>query len=239
VAVTTGSFWADREYLTQCAISTDTVPGNFVFVEVSDTGAGMSAETQGRIFDPFFTTKFVGRGLGLAAVQGIVRTHRGAIAVRSQPGGGSVFRVLLPVASGPAPVAAQGSRAAPEWRGQGTILVADDEEEVRKVAGRMLESLGFGVLGARDGREAVETFRVLGDRITAVLLDFVMPDLNGAEVFTQLRRLRPDARILLISGYTEREIAKLFPPPGPAAFLQKPFKREELRDTLRGVLEAR
>lgn len=237
VTIRTGHLQADRDYLARCAVSADAVPGHYVFIEVADTGAGMNRETQGRVFDPFFTTKFVGRGLGLAAVQGIVRAHRGAIAVQSEPGRGSLFRVLLPAVSGPAPLAAPGAPAAPEWRGRGTVLVVDDEEDVRKVAGRLLESLGFGVLGAPDGKEAIETFQVLGDRITAVLLDFVMPQVNGAEVFAELRRLRPDARIIVASGYTEREIARLFPAPGPAAFLQKPYRRDELRETFRAVLE--
>ncbi|MBI2926240.1 MAG: response regulator [Verrucomicrobia bacterium] len=236
IRITTGTFRADRDYLAACEVCAEPKEGQYAIFDVADNGCGLSAETKEKIFDPFFTTKFIGRGLGLAAVQGIVRTHRGAIKVTSEPGRGATFRVLLPCTETPISPAPTRPPAAADWRGRGTVLLVDDEEEVRKVAGRMLETLGFGVLGARDGQEAVETFLVLADRITVVVLDLVMPRLGGEEAFRQIRRIRPSAPIILISGYSEQETLKAFADSGPVPFLQKPFKLEELRAKLRSVL---
>ncbi len=214
----------------------DLAPGDYVCLEVSDDGPGMTEEVRARMFDPFFTTKFAGRGLGLAAVQGIVRGHKGAIRVASEPGRGTTFRVLFPGAGGTAEAPAVGGAPPAAWRGQGTVLVADDEEAVRAVTARMLESLGFRVVTAEDGAQAVERLRADPDAFRLVLLDLTMPRLCGEGALQALRGLRPDVRVVLMSGYTEQEVTTRFAGQGLAGFLQKPFPLEALAAKVREAL---
>ena len=211
----------------------------FVFLEISDTGYGMTPDTLARIFDPFFSTKFAGRGLGLAAVMGIVRSHRGIIRIRTERGVGTAFRVLFPPVPGAAVLAEKPSAERSDWRGSGTILVVEDEEGVREVAERMLQEMGFETIGAEDGREALEIMERVGDTVTAVLLDLSMPRMGGAETLRQLRALRPSLPVLMMSGYTEEDVTPQFgnTGPGATAFLQKPFMAEELITILRRFAE--
>ncbi|MCE9608733.1 MAG: response regulator [Chthoniobacter sp.] len=210
--------------------------GDYVFLEVLDTGRGMTPETLAKIFDPFFTTKFTGRGLGLAAVQGIIRGHHGCLNVSSTPDHGTTFQVFLPcVGARPhrprtAPTDAAG------WRGSGTVLVVDDEAVMRVVAGRMLEKMGFRVVFAEDGLQAVERFRAECDSIRAVLLDLTMPHLDGAGTFRELRQLRPEVPVLLMSGYNEQEAIRGFLGLGLAGFLQKPFTAADLGARMKEIL---
>ena len=235
IRISTGVMSADRAYLTEAYLAPELSAGEYVFMEVSDTGCGMSPETRAKIFEPFFSTKFTGRGLGLAAVLGIIRGHDGAIKVSSEVGRGTTFKVLLPRADKPAqPIRVQNTPAS-SWRGSGTVLIVDDEESVRTVAGQMLEAIGFEVLQASDGREGVEMFSENCDRISAVLLDMTMPRMNGEEAFRELRRLRGDIKVILISGYNEQEATHHFAGRGLAGFLQKPFKLEDLKTKVRAV----
>ena len=213
--------------------------GPLVYLEVGDSGQGMSPDTLSRIFDPFFSTKFSGRGLGLAAVMGIVRSHRGFIRIRTELGRGSAFRVLFPAVDGLAPKLQKPSTERSEWRGSGTILVVEDEEGVREVAERMLQDIGFDTIGAEDGRHALDLMEEIGDQVTVVLLDLSMPRMGGAETFRRLRRIRPDLPILMMSGYTEQVVAPQFSNSGPGTtgFLQKPFLAEDLIAILRRFAE--
>jgi two-component system cell cycle sensor histidine kinase/response regulator CckA len=211
--------------------------GTYVYLEVKDSGLGMKEDTLERIFDPFFTTKSVGRGLGLSTVLGIVKGHKGAISVRSAPGRGSVFTVLFPIVSRTFPKREEPALAPKEFRGAGTILLVDDEEIVRKPCKKLLEKLGFEVLAAADGKAALKIFRAHQREIRCVLLDLTMPKMSGDEVFRELRRIKPDTKVILTSGYGEMESVRRFPGRRPEGFIQKPYRLSQLVETLREVLD--
>jgi PAS domain S-box-containing protein len=237
ITVGTGVLEADRGYLSETYLDDDLPPGDYVFVEVSDTGCGMDEETRFKIFDPFFTTKFTGRGLGLAAVLGIVRGHRGAIKVYSQSEKGSTFKVLFPCSEQPVEDLEGGSKdSIGSWQGTGTILVVDDEETVRTVSKRMLEAHGFSVLTACDGSEGVDLFKARRHEINAVLLDMTMPHMDGEEAFRELRRIDPEVRVILTSGYNEQEATNRFSGKGLAGFVQKPYTPNVLIEKIREIL---
>jgi PAS domain S-box-containing protein len=212
---------------------------DFVFLEVTDTGCGMDAGTLQRIFDPFFSTKFSGRGLGLAAVMGIVESHHGHIRIRTAPGDGTTFRILFPAVGAPADDIERPRTSGADWRGRGTVLLAEDEEGVREVVGRMLERMGFRVLPAQDGMAALEALDRSGGAITAVLLDVSMPRMGGSEVLRRIRETRPDLPVILMSGYTEQEVASklLNGDQSATGFLQKPFLPEDLASVLRHLAQ--
>jgi CheY-like chemotaxis protein/two-component sensor histidine kinase len=237
IAIRTGVVEADRATLSRAVPSGDLAEGPYVFFEVSDTGCGMDEPTCAKIFDPFFTTKFTGRGLGLAAVLGIVRSHGGGIELESAPDLGTRFRVLLPRSKYPVPGPRTQASDVEAWRCRGTILVVDDDDGVRELTQETLERAGLDVLCARDGREAVAVARDHADAIDLVLLDRTMPASSGEEVFDEIRRLRPDVPIVLVSGYSQESVRDQFAGRDLAGFLHKPFLSSGLLLKVREILE--
>lgn len=236
VLVTTGVQDVDERYLlTTLGEKAVLSPGLYVTLEVHDTGCGMDQATLARIFDPFFTTKFTGRGLGLSAVQGIVRGHKGAIKVYSQPGKGTTFKVFLPVTEQPA----RSSPVVPAVMNGGgeLVLVVDDEEIIRRTAKSMLERHGYTVVVAEDGQRGLEIFRIVYDKVAAVLLDMTMPVLGGEETFSRLKEIRPDVKVLLSSGYNESEAIRRFTGKGLAGFIQKPYSSTALVRKIDGIIK--
>jgi nitrogen-specific signal transduction histidine kinase len=237
ITVSVGATRCDDEYLRKTELRDDLAPGLYVHLEVTDTGSGMDAQTRSRIFEPFFSTKFTGRGLGLAAVLGIVRAHKGALKVYSEPGKGTTFKILFPALT-EGQDATRPSESSPlaDWRGKGTILLVDDEESLIALGGRMLEHLGFTVLTAADGLQAVELYRERGKEIDLVLMDLTMPHMDGAKAFGELRRLNPDVRVVLASGYSHEDVAARFAGKGLSGVLQKPYTLFKLRESLAGLM---
>jgi PAS domain S-box-containing protein len=233
ITVTTGCMECDSAYLKDVWLAENLSDGLYVYLEISDNGCGMDSETLGCIFDPFFTTKFTGRGLGMAAVLGIVRGHRGAIKVYSEPGHGTSFKILLPASGKPVGSFTEETENE-EWRGSGTVLLVDDEENVRSIGKEMLEELGFTVITANDGRFALDVFAATPG-IHFVILDLTMPHMDGEQCFRELRRIDPDVCVLMSSGYNEQEVTQKFSGKGLAGFIQKPYKMSELRKAIRGM----
>jgi two-component system cell cycle sensor histidine kinase/response regulator CckA len=209
-------------------------PGPYVRLEVEDDGCGMDAETIGRIFDPFFTTKFTGRGLGLSAMLGIVRGHRAGIHVESLQDQGTTFTLLFPASD--ATVILPVPEPEPALAISGTVLVVDDEAIIRDLARGALEAVGVRVLEARDGLEAVEFFQSGKAAVDLVLLDMTMPRMGGAETFRRIRQMHPTLKVLLTSGYTQKESMESLADLPPDGFLQKPFRIRELVAMVRKAL---
>ncbi|MBN1556759.1 MAG: response regulator [Lentisphaerae bacterium] len=215
-------------------------PGEYVELLVTDTGTGMDARTQARIFEPFFTTKGKGKGtgLGLACVYGCVTRHRGAVAVHSAPGKGAEFRLVFPVAAAEETPAAERTPRETGITG-GPVLLVEDEALVREYLARMLERLGFEVTACGDGEEAVRVFRERRGAFELVILDVLMPRMSGLPVLRALRRIEPEVRVLVCSGYADEDTVNSLLEEGAADFLPKPFDRETLSRTLQACLRGR
>ncbi len=233
IHVSTGAGRRDRAWLDGCVLGEGLAEGTYASLQVSDTGCGMDDETRARLFEPFFTTKFAGRGLGLAAVLGIVRAHGGAIRVESAVGRGTTVTVLLPV------VAAEAKGIARARRGEGrVVLLVDDEEDLRRLGARLLTRMGHRALVASDGEEALEIFRKEPSSIDCVILDATMPRMSGEETLRAIRRLRPDVPVIVTSGHPTATVRDRFDGLGVTGFLHKPFDVAGFEGTIEGALDA-
>jgi PAS domain S-box-containing protein len=235
ISLTTGAMDFDETALAPNLLADKARPGRFVYLEVKDDGCGMDENTLQRLFDPFFTTKFTGRGLGMSAVLGIMRGHKGAIMVNSAPGRGTSIQVLFPEApAGSSPVVQDSGLPAARLPALGLrlVLVADDDEAVRRLCLGFFKRLQVSVLGAADGEQALTILDERRDEVDFVLLDLTMPRMDGVTAFRRMRTIRPDLRVVLTSGYDEQEALQRFAGEGLAGFLQKPFSLSELTDKI-------
>ncbi len=237
VRISTGSMQCNQAYLSTTYLKEDMPEGMYAYVEVADTGPGMDAETLGKVFDPFFSTKFTGRGLGMAAVMGIIRSHNGAVKVSSVKNEGSVFTALFPIQGislRPATVDSADTESVPE---RGTVLLVDDDEMVMDIGNQFLKRMGYSVRAASSGQKALDMFKQAPDRIDCLLLDFTMPGMDGLETMQRIRMIRPDAKIIITSGYTRQQIEDRFTHIGPPDdFIQKPFEMKTLQEKLHRVI---
>ncbi len=233
ITVDTGVMWCESNYLIESYLREPLPAGLYTYFDVTDTGSGMDSDTLGKLFDPFFTTKFTGRGLGMAAVLGILRSHHGAIKIYSESGKGTTFKVLFPAVDTAKEADVKIVEEHGEsWSMEGVALLVDDERLVREVGGKMLEKLGLTVMYASDGEEAVSIYSEHKDKITFVLLDLTMPRMDGEECFRRIREIDSDAKIIMTSGYNKHNVSRRFTDGGMTGFVHKPFQISAIRKTL-------
>ena len=232
ITISTQEINCDRDFLNSSFLDQPLPGGRYICLEVRDTGCGIEVEAIPQVFDPFYSTKFTGRGMGLAALLGIVRGHQGTVKVDSVVGQGTRFRVILPVTDQPIANPVH-SDSKTEWTGAGTALVVDDEPVVRQIAEVILESAGFTVLTAVNGQQGVEMFRDHADEISVVILDVMMPVMGGEQAYDEMQAIDDSIPIIFVSGYNDSKTANLFVGRESAGFIQKPFGLDSFIETLR------
>jgi len=235
ITIATGSTLTDTNTLEHCYGSEELRSGEHVYIEVADDGCGISDETRQHMFEPFYTTKFTGRGLGMSAILGIMRSNHGCIQIDSKPERGSTIRVFLPPAKGKAKQPPEETMSG-HLTASGTVLVVDDEPAVREVACRMLTRMGFETLTANDGDESLDVYRRHQDEIVAVLLDLTMPKMSGDKAFEALQRIQPNVKVLISSGYGEARLAERFKDQRSVGFVQKPYNLKQLRQAMQKIM---
>lgn len=245
IRLTTGSQNCDQACLAASLLDKKPEPGRYVFMEISDTGCGMSAETMKRLFDPFFTTKFTGRGLGMSAVMGIIKSHNGALFVQSAPGKGTTFKTLFPASEATLSNMLQKDRTSTAENStvtgkalSGVALVVDDEKNVLRTCKKMVELCGFSVITANDGLEAVSRFREHAREIDIVLLDLTMPNMDGIAAMNEIYSITPNVKLILSSGFNKDELSDRFTGHAPSGFIRKPYSMTVLETELRRVMLA-
>lgn len=245
ISLSTGVQSCDTPALSRSRVGELPPPGRFVWLEVTDTGCGMDQETQLRLFDPFFSTKLMGRGLGMSAILGIVRAHRGAIFVDSSVGKGTTIRALFPAGEAPPREAETNaisgnphSQSGEQRPREGTVLLVDDEAMVRNVCTQILKRLGWRVIAAADGPEAIELYQKSPAGIDCVILDQSMPQMDGTTVFRALRAINPAVKVILSSGYSnDQATGQCLTAEGLSGFIQKPYTVDGLRQELARILK--
>ncbi|MDP8208983.1 MAG: PAS domain S-box protein [Candidatus Electryonea clarkiae] len=235
ITMTSGVRRCDQDFLRDTKLGESLKPGDFVFLRIADTGCGMDEETLSKIFDPFFSTKFTGRGLGLAAILGIVDGHKGTIEISSVPGKGTSFTAYFPLSTTAIPSEVEEPEIEEIMEGTGTILIVEDEKVIRTLVEKICERFGYKVLTASDGIEGVDLYRAHSDEISTVLLDLTMPRMDGKEAFEKIKEIKPDAVIILTSGYNEEEARERFAGKGIAGFIKKPYKPSELIQQIQDI----
>jgi CheY-like chemotaxis protein len=239
IILKTGVQQLTNDYLTETFIKDPISIGEYVYVEVSDTGCGMSKETISRIFDPFYSTKFTGRGLGLAAVLGIIRGHKGTISVYSEINKGSRIKVFFPsiiISQSEGNISSPPKKFDSGWRSSGNILIIDDELTVRQTLHTLLSNLGFDPMEATGGKVAIELLEESTD-YRAIFLDMTMPEMDGAEVFSRIQEIDDSIPVILTSGYNQQDAINRFAAEGLAGFIQKPFQFHDFQALLQKLLD--
>jgi PAS domain S-box-containing protein len=242
ITISTGKKFCNREFIdsteSMAWVGLDELPkeGVYTFIEVNDSGCGMNEETLKRIFDPFFSTKFTGRGLGMAALIGIVRGHRGSILINTEIDKGSTIGIYFPESEKTEASHREEASVLAKFTATGTILLVDDDEMIRSISGQMLERSGFSVITATDGRNAIEIFKKRSGEIDCVLLDYTMPHMNGVECFHKLREIKSDIPVLLSSGFNQQEISQRLPDFEAIGFIQKPYRMKEVVGSINQIL---
>ncbi|MBF0224486.1 MAG: response regulator [Desulfobacterales bacterium] len=232
VAIETGSMHASESFLKDTYIDDNLSSGLYAYIQVSDTGCGMSKETIEKIFDPFFTTKFTGRGLGLPVMLGIVRIHKGAIEVKSKINEGSIFRVLFPAVEHESTQKEKHDKPIFQKINKKTILIIDDEESILSLAEEILKENGYEAIIADEAAKGIEILAKNKDKVDIVILDFTMPKMNGCEALKELKQVKNNIKIILSSGYNKDDIAKKIDLQELTGFLHKPYTSEELINEL-------
>ncbi len=239
ISITTGAMECSKAYLKNAWRVDNLAEGLYVYLEIADTGFGMDKEAMEKVFEPFFTTKFTGRGLGMAAVQGIVRGHKGAINIYSEVGKGTTFKILFPATYDSVDTAGPSPDVKDKIPVEGVVLLVDDEVTVQTVGKRMLEGIGLTVVTASDGVEALEIYRKRPGEFALVLLDLTMPRMGGEECFRELRQIDKDLCIIMTSGYSEQDVAQKFIGRGMTGFIEKPFHMANMRRIVREAISKR
>jgi len=240
ISIMTGYGWEEMNNLPAPFQDGELTGGMYGFCEITDNGRGMDKKTMNRMFDPFFSTKFIGRGLGLAVVVGIIKSHGGALKVESSPGRGTTIRLLFPAFETAPSATTEDLQKTEEIEFplfSGVALLADDEEMVRSVGEKILAKLGFDVLEAADGQEALDIYRDHVESTRLVILDVSMPKINGVETLRKMRAINPDVKAILASGYPEEHLTFGKDHEKPAAYIQKPFQLRELAARIKAILD--
>lgn len=236
IIVRTSASLCNTNYLDTLFLPGELKEGLYVVVEVVDTGCGMDEETRKHIFEPFYTTKFTGRGLGLASVLGTIKSHHGGIKLYSEKGKGTTFKIFLPAIEWMDEKGTAFTEEKKELRYEGKFLLAEDEDTVRAITQRMLEHLGFEVLSAVDGKEAIRLFKEHKDGIKCVLLDLTMPHIDGIEACAEIKKIKEEIPVILTSGYPHEQIVSKVKTDLFSNYIQKPFRFENLKEIIREVL---